>query len=225
MSSDSPSLAHSAYYRIRSEILAGRFAPDRKLKILELAAWLSVSPSVVRETLSRLSAEALVVAEPQRGFRVAPITVEDVRDLTDVRIDIETKCLRRAMSVGSVKWEVGIVASLHELMRTPYEFDNPSDEWTEAHAKFHQALVAACDSVWLLRIREQLFLQGERYRRINIRMSHAERDLRTEHEDIANAVIARNVPKAIELSVRHLRLSESATMQLLECGTGKAGAA
>ncbi len=120
-------------------------------------ARLEVSPSVVREALSRLSAETLVVAEPQRGFRVAPINAEDVSDLTDVRVDIEMKCLRQAIKNGDLAWEEEIVAANHALGRTPYQTHEISDEWSAVHARFHVALVAACNSPWLLRIREQLF--------------------------------------------------------------------
>lgn len=213
---DSPSLTVSAYQQIRSDILAGRLEPDRKLRIQELAAKLDVSPSVVREALSRLSAESLVVAEPQRGFRVSPINAADVRDLTEVRIDIELKCLRRAMSRGDVAWESAIVAANHALNRTPQEAHDVSDEWTAVHAKFHFALVAACESPWLLRIREQLFLQGERYRRINLRMSDDDRDLRAEHTRLAEAVLSRDVALAVERMTEHLRLTETLTLKSLQ---------
>ena len=213
---DSPSRTVSVYQHIRSDILAGRLEPDRKLRIQELAAKLDVSPSVVREALSRLSAESLVVAEPQRGFRVAPINAADVKDLTQVRIDIELKCLRRAMSLGDVGWEAAIVATNHALSRTPQDIHDVSDEWTAAHAKFHHALGAACDSRWLLRIREQLFLQGERYRRINIRMSDADRDLHAEHARLAEAVLSRNVALASERMTDHLRLTETLTLKSLQ---------
>ena len=104
-------LTISAYQSIRSDILAGRLEPGRKLRIQELVERLEVSPSVIREALSRLSAETFVVAEPQRGFRVAAIDVEDVRDLTDVRVDIEAKCLRQSITNGDLKWETEIVAA------------------------------------------------------------------------------------------------------------------
>jgi DNA-binding GntR family transcriptional regulator len=215
MSSDAISLTVSAYVRLRSDILACRLPPDRKLKIQELSQYLAVSPSVVREALSRLSAESLVVAEPQRGFRVAPINAEDVRDLTAVRIDIELKCLRRAMSEGDLAWEAAIVAARHELVRTPYDLRDLSDEWTAVHAKFHHALVAGCGSPWLLRIWEQLFVQGERYRRINVMMSREDRDLRAEHSMIAQAVLDRDIALTTELMSEHLRLTETLTLQSL----------
>jgi DNA-binding GntR family transcriptional regulator len=213
---DSPSRTVSAYKHIRSDILAGRLEPDRKLRIHELAENLGISPSVVREALSKLSAESLVVAEPQRGFRVAPINAADVKDLTAIRIDIELKCLQRAMSEGDVGWESAIVAANHALSRTSHDINDVSDEWTSAHAKFHYALVAACGSPWLLRIREQLFLQGERYRRINIRMSGDDRDLRDEHTRLAEAVLSGDVALATERMTEHLRLTETLTLRSLQ---------
>lgn len=223
MKTNATSLNFSAYQRLRADILAGRLKPGQKLKIQDISAGLAVSPSVVREALSRLAAESLVAAEPQRGFRVTPITAEEVVDLTEVRIDIETKCLRRAMSAGAMEWEVGIVAALHEFVRTPLNAeDDLSDVWAESHAKFHRALVAACGNPWLLRIRDQLFAQSERYRRINIKMSGDERNLRREHEEIAQAVLARDVTQAVDLMTEHLQATATLTVQsLLEGATNK----
>jgi DNA-binding GntR family transcriptional regulator len=213
---ESSSRTVNVYRKVRTDILAGRLTPNRKLRIQELAESLDVSPSVVREALSRLSAETLVIAEPQRGFRVAPINADDVRDLTEVRIDIEAKCLRRAIGRGDIAWESEIVAAQHALMRARYDSVDVSDEWTAAHARFHYALVAACDSQWLLRLREQLFIQGERYRCINLRMSNVERDLIDEHAHIADAVIAREVDRATELMAKHLKRTEALTLQSLQ---------
>ena len=79
---------------------------------------MQITGSFVKGALSRLSAESLVIARPQRGFRVAPINTADVSDLTEVRIDIKLQCRRRAISKGNVDWEVAIVAANHALSRT-----------------------------------------------------------------------------------------------------------
>jgi len=210
---DAGSLTVFAYQKLRRDVLTGSLAPSEKLKIHELAGQLGVSPGVVREALSRLASERLVIATPQRGFRVAPISAEDVHDLTEARIDIEMACLRRSVAQGDLAWEAGIVAATHRLSRTPHDPNVPGEEWARAHAAFHESLVAACDSRWLLAMREQLYYQAERYRTINIRISGPARDLQGEHENIANAVLQKDFDRAGALMIEHLRLTETLTME------------
>lgn len=77
----SASLTERAYQRLRDDLLTCRLAPGDRLSIKELSAELGVSLGAVREALSRLTSEGFVTAQPQRGFRAAPITVEDLIDL------------------------------------------------------------------------------------------------------------------------------------------------
>jgi GntR family transcriptional regulator, carbon starvation induced regulator len=215
LSPDAGSLTVSTYRRLRADVLTGRLRPTEKLKIHELAQLLEVSPGVVREALSRLASERLVIATPQRGFRVAPISAEDVHDLTEARIEIEMACLRRSMARGDLAWETGVVAAAHRLNRTPHDAGVLGEDWARAHAVFHESLVAACDSRWLLAMREQLYYQAERYRTINIRISAPARDLPAEHDNIATAVLAKDLHRAGELMTEHLRLTETLTLQSL----------
>src|SRR6202040_4309014 len=101
----SSSLTQGAYEALRGDLLACRILPGRKLKIQELCTRFSVSLGAIREALSRLTSEGLVVAEPQRGFRAAPISASDLVDLTMVRVEIDSLCLRRAIACGDVDWE------------------------------------------------------------------------------------------------------------------------
>src|SRR5215813_9999467 len=112
-------LTQSAYEGVRADLLACRILPGSRLKIQDLCTRFSVSLGAVREALSRLTSEGFVIAEPQRGFRAAPISVADLRDLTMVRIAIEGLCVRRAIAVGTVDWEARLVAAFHRLSRTP----------------------------------------------------------------------------------------------------------
>ena len=198
-------------------LLAARLQPGTRLKINDLCEAFSVSLNAVREALSRLTSEGLVVAEPQRGFRVAPISVEELRDLTGVRIQIEGLCLDRAVAVGDVSWESQLVAAFHRLSRTPErEPDDPermNEAWSAAHAAYHRALVGACDSPWLLRIRETLYAQSERYRRLSVPLAEITRTLNREHQDIMEAALARDAERAKSLMVQHLELT---TRVLLE---------
>ena len=215
--SDSSSLTQDAYERLRADLLACRLRPGTRLKIGALCQTLSVSLSAVREALSRLTSEGLVVAEPQRGFRVAPISADELRDLTGVRAQIEGMCLERAIAVGDVAWESRLVAAFHRLSRTPErEPDDPqrmNEEWSAAHTAYHEALVGACDSPWLLRLRGLLYAQSERYRRLSMPLAEVARDLIREHRDIMEAALARDAPGARALLKEHIELT---TRVLLE---------
>lgn len=213
---DAPvNLTQGAYEQLRADLLACRILPGSRLKIQELCNRLSVSLGAIREALSRLTSEGLVVAEPQRGFRAAPISRADLQDLTQVRIEIEGLCLRRAIEVGDVDWEARLVAAFHRLSRTPERAAadpaRSSDEWAEAHAAFHTALADGCDSPWLLRLRGQLYDQSERYRRLSVPLTTQTRNIGEEHQRIVGAALARDADKAVALLSAHL----SATTRIL----------
>ena len=159
----SGSLTAEAYSQLRAEILACRLVPGAKLIISDLCIIFGFSLGAIREALSRLTSEGLVEAEPRKGFRVAPITEAELKDITSVRATIESLCLESAIRNGDLKWESGIVSTQFELSRLQLQdAGDParvSEIWAETHKRFHEALVAACDSPWLLRLREILFMQ------------------------------------------------------------------
>jgi len=211
----SVNLTQRAYEELRADILACRIAPGAKLKIQDLCTKFSVSLGAIREALSRLTSEGLVTAEPQRGFRAAPISAEDLQDLTRVRVEIDSLCLRRAIELGDVDWEARLVAAFHRLSRMPERAAGDparsSDDWADAHAAFHNALLDGCDSPWLLRLHQQLYDQSERYRRLSVSMAQRRRNIGDEHQKILDAALARDADKAVKLLTAHL----SATTTIL----------
>jgi len=208
-------LAGEMYDVLRADILACRLAPGAKIRINELCARFEVSLSAIREALSKLSAEGLVIAEAQRGYQVADVSAEDLRDLTETRVDVENLCLMRSIEHGSVEWETAVVAALHRLNRTPYRTESDPDRlndlWVAAHHALHEALVSACGSDRLLRIRAQLYDQSERYRRLSVPLYKNNRNVGKEHGQIAEAALARDAALATKLMAAHLRK----TMEIL----------
>lgn len=198
------------YARLKLDLLNGAHPPGSKLRIDLLCKALDVSPGAVREALSRLTAEGFVRSEPQRGFLVAPVSAEELIDLTAVRIDIELRCLRRAIQVGDVAWESRIVAGCHQLSRTPFIVPSGrkptfNQAWGELHIRFHEDLVSACDSRWWLHLRQQLSLQAERYRSMLPPHSAAQCNVQAEHEAIVKASIDRDVERATRPLGEHLQ--------------------
>ena len=221
-----PNLTQGAYEALRADLLACRIAPGSRLKIQDLCRQHAVSLGAIREALSRLTSEGLVVAEPQRGFRAAPISLADLKDLTMARIEVEALCLRRAIAVGTVDWEARLVAAYHRLSRTPERAAGDpmraDDDWAEAHAGFHTALVDGGDSPWLLRLHAQLYAQSERYRRLSIPLGLMDRDVGGEHQAIMAAALIRDGERAAKLMAHHIRAT---TAILLEADLGAYDAA
>ncbi len=213
-------LTQGAYEQLWADLLSCRIEPGARLKIQDLCTRLAVSLGAIREALSRLTSDGLVVAEPQRGFRAAPISPEDLRDLTMVRIEIDSLCLRQAIAQGDVDWEARLVAAFHRLSRTPQltssEPASTSDDWAEAHAAFHTALVTGCNSPWLLRLHGQLYAQSERYRRLSVSVAPRRRNIGDEHQKILDATLARNADKAVDLLAGHLRATTDILLSALD---------
>ena len=205
---ESVNLTQSAYEQLRADLLACRLLPGSKLKIQELCTRYEVSLGAIREALSRLTSEGLVIAEPQRGFKAAPISSEDLTDLTKVRIEIDSLCLQKAIDNGDVEWEARLVAAFHRLSRTPERAagdpTRSSEEWAEAPAGFHTALVEGCGSPWLMRLHNQLYDQSERYRRLSVSVAPKKRNIGDEHQKILDAVLARDAKEAVKLLSQHL---------------------
>src|SRR5438270_109111 len=134
----------AVYDELRRELLdlSGQFEPGQRLKLLPLAERFDASQSVIREALTRLAEQGLVVATPQHGFSVRELSVPDLADLTRVRVQVESLALRQAIQSGDVAWEAAVVAAHHTLDRTPV--DNATggfnEDWAEAHRAFHQTL-------------------------------------------------------------------------------------
>ncbi len=195
---------------LRRDILACRILPGSKLRINDIAETSEVSLGAVREALSRLGAEGLVIAESQKGYRAAPLSVEDLRDLTEARVEIERIALARSIAHGDLDWETNLVAAWHRLSRiSDRAEDDPhltSEPWALAHSAFHEALVKACGSAKLLQIRSQLYQQTERYRRYSGVVGR-DRDVSGEHKQIFDATLARESGAATEAIAAHLRLT------------------
>src|SRR5690606_30019460 len=122
---------------IRSEILEGQLLPGTKLNIKALEQRFEVSLGAIREALSRLSAEGMVIAEAHRGYRVSPVSSEELLDLTQTRVELESLCLAKAMKHGDLEWELRIAAAAHRMERLqaiPSEEEaRKTQAWNQAH--------------------------------------------------------------------------------------------
>lgn len=212
------SLTRAVFGRIRADILAAVYEPGARLSPRALAAEANVSMSVVREALTRLAEQGLVVAEPQLGFSVVKLEMDDVRDLSALRVLIEGAAMRSAVENADVEYEARVIAAHHRLSRTPFFADpnalTSSEEWALAHSQFHAALLSASPSPRLRELAATLRETAELYRRWSgmVSREHGRRDVAAEHRALMQAAIDRDADLAVVLCGNHI----NTTTTLLE---------
>lgn len=216
--SDLP-LTERAYRHIRQAILWCEFPPNERLRVEALSKQFEISSSPVREALSRLTEQGFVRAVDNRGFRVAPLTLEGITDLTRVRLLIECEALRDAMAYGDDAWEAGIVSSAHSLARIEQRLgDQPvilDNEWSLRHREFHLATYASCQSPLLRRMVMELFDLADRYRRYSARHRKTSRRKNSEHQLLMSTILDGDVDTAIALMTEHIKSTENSVKQAL----------
>jgi DNA-binding GntR family transcriptional regulator len=209
-------LASAVYARLRADVLSCRYEPGERLLIGPLSKRFAVSAIAVREALSRLVADGLVAVEDQRGFRVSPLSLSDLRDVTHTRIELECLALRRSIARGDAAWRSALETAWKELEAAPHlapgEDNRHHEVWSHRHARFHAALVSACGLDWLLRFRTILFEQSERYRRISLAVTAEGRDARGEHRLIFEATMTGDADTAAERLASHFERTANAIL-------------
>lgn len=214
-------ISDEAYHRVKADVLSGALGPGQRLKLQSLQQRYELGLSPIREALMLLCGEGLLTNEGQRGFSVAALSKDELLDLMDARISIETLLLTDAITFGDDEWGANIAAAHYRLKRVPLPSD-PQDNaavqtWELANRALHFALLAAARSRRLLRFDEQLVIHFERYRRMRLRdpdSVHALAELWTkEHEELMDAALSREVGVACSLLKGHL---ERSTLVLAE---------
>lgn len=201
--------AEDVHSRLRSDILSGRAAPGSRLKSADLCRTYDTSVGATREALSRLGAEGLVQSRPHVGYIVTPLSTEDLTELTETRVAIESLVLGMSIDNGDVAWEGQAVAAFHVLERTPFmdseDLERPSDEWAAAHTAFHFALLAACPNTRLLKLAKNLREEAGIYQLWSVSLKRdPHRDGLGEHRAILEAAVGRKTSEAQELLADHL---------------------
>jgi DNA-binding GntR family transcriptional regulator len=159
-----------------------------------------MSPMPVREALRRLDAVGLVEQVPHRGARVTVLSVDDVREIYEARLELEPLAVRRAAERLSADDAAAAQAAFSALARATRR--SGARTWP-AHTEFHFALYRASGSRWLLRLITPLWESAERYRmatwpkgRLDVRQE--------EHQAILDAVLARDPGRSADLMHDHL---------------------
>ena len=114
----SATLTQSVYAQLRADILNGRMRPGEKIRAEAVRKRFNTASSPVREALNRLLSEGFVALEQQKGFRVAPVSIEELKELVKTRCWIDGLAIRESIERSDTTWEENLVLALHRLSRT-----------------------------------------------------------------------------------------------------------
>ncbi len=187
-------LSDIAYDQIRRDIIRCVLRPDEEITESQLAARYGFGKAPIRSALLRLAQDEMVVSYPRRGYVIAPITLEYVKDLFDYRAIVEPAAVR--LAIGNVN-----EAELRELDRISNAGYIPGDRESEQkflanNKAFHVALARASGNRKLASNLERLLDEMERLFHVGLSIRDRTEEMQHEHKSLIDAMIAGDVAKA-----------------------------
>ncbi|MBV9858606.1 MAG: GntR family transcriptional regulator [Alphaproteobacteria bacterium] len=212
-------LNQRVYEEMKGQLLSGDIAPYQRLKTSALADVYGVSLNVVREVLNRLAGEGLVHLEPNLGFRVRGLSREDLTDLVEQRISVESIALRKCIARRSEEWQSLVLAAHHRLEKTPLRPEARATElnpvWLSRHDEFHRVMMEGCGSPRLFRLVRLLADEAELYHRALLPQMARDQELKHEHQLFVDAILDDDSDGAVAVLVRHLEGTRDLMLPLL----------
>ena len=196
------SLVQIAQDAIRRGIIQKELKLGQPLKEAALARPLQISNTPVREALSLLKAEGLVVSVPHKGYRVFTLNQEELVAFCELRFTLEAQALRYGIERNPKE----LVQKLHGiLLKMQKNQDEPMrEEYLNLDTLFHMSFFKACQNDFLLRHYQKINSMIETMRHyISISNEATQKSLEN-HMAIVNEIDQGRIPKAIELLEDHI---------------------
>lgn len=201
-----------AYTAIKTAIFENRFAADQMLREEELAQWLGISRTPLREALSALDREGLIKIVPHRGAFIRDITHEEILPIFDVREVLEGLAARLA----TPHIPTADLESLYEKTRgCIIEGSVDVEKLTEVDVQLHRLLFEYSGNETLQRFQKDISDRVQRFRiRSQVVIDRLPKSI-DEHLRIIESILERNPEKAEFLIKRHIRYAKENTLVAL----------
>lgn len=184
-----------AYQKLRELIVWGRLAPGTRIVESDVASRLEISRTPVRSALQRLQQEGYIVAADggkHTRLAVAPLTIDDARELFSIVAEVEGLAARRAaeLDAGARAALVRTLRELNgELLRTAGEPRPDTNRIFDLDVAFHRSYAEAAAGPRLLALHDAVKPQVERYNRLYTTTLVGEIQTSVaEHEDIVRSI-------------------------------------
>jgi DNA-binding GntR family transcriptional regulator len=193
---------------LRQRILSGNLPGGLQLKQEQLAQEFGVSRIPVREALKSLEAEGLVRHELYKGAVVASSSVEEMIEMLDIRIALETRALRLAFPL----YTPAALGEAEAILRKYDSADTPR-EWSEYNMQFHLALYRPANKPRLLQMIENLTRGTDRQVHLHISRTVGREQPQEEHYALLAACRAGRVEEALGMLESHIAHTQAALLR------------
>ncbi|MCR5004353.1 MAG: GntR family transcriptional regulator [Clostridiales bacterium] len=203
-------LTERVYQELRENILSGKYKEGEALTELGIAKTLDVSRTPVREALHQLEQEELVELRPNRGAIVKGITIDDIRDIYEIRSLIEGLAAARVAEQATAE-ELDQLEETLDLTQFYLEREN-YEKLESMDGRFHQQLYELCRSRMLRRILKDLHNYVGQSRGASLKTEGRAQESIKEHRRVLEAMRAHDPELAKERMTEHV-LNTRANLQ------------
>lgn len=196
------SRVEQAYREVRRRILGNVYPPNTRVLEQDLAADLGMSRTPVREALIRLEQEGLVEILPRHGMRVVPIALDDLREIYDVLICLESHAAAALAARRPSDAEIHPLAEAVEAMETALVVPD-LDAWAAADARFHRLLLELNGNRRLMALAATVADQAHRARMATLRLRPLPTRSNEDHRAVVAAIRAGDAQTAGAVHRRH----------------------
>ncbi len=190
---------------LAERIVSGELPPGAPLRQDRVAEEFESSHVPAREAFQLLRAQGLLISEPRRGMRVAPLDAASTQETVEIRATLEVLALTHAIPRFNAAALERIEAAMHAGERA-----QSIAEWEQANRAFHREMVAPCKMPRLLTMLDELQLANSRIIFSVIRKAGWQPGSGLAHRQIFAALTKRDTAKATALLQRHIRGFERA---------------
>jgi DNA-binding GntR family transcriptional regulator len=205
------------YDILKQEILSLKLRPSEMLDEKALVERFSLSRSPIREAISRLAAEGLVVTISNRGTKVAPLDLDSFPHYVEA-LDLLQRINTRLAAQNRQAHDI------EAMKRDALEFENAVRsgdrlQMSISNKQFHMTIAAAGRNPYLILPYERLLNEGRRILHLHFEYLESSSDddlLTTEHDDIIEAIVAKNIEAADSLAHAHTRQFRDRFIEFLQ---------
>ncbi|WJR75746.1 GntR family transcriptional regulator [Bradyrhizobium sp. NP1] len=198
-----PSVSETLYGRLREGILTGVFPPGGVLRQEELARRLGASRVPLREAMTRLEVEGLVVLRPRRGYAVLSLDRSEIQEIFELRAAVEEHLASVAAQSRTDNDILAVSQALSLMERIATRSPNQIDKWLDANSEFHARLLSSAHRRHASRFATMLRDQVAPYIRIEINLTKDVRQAETEHRAMFEALQAGDAVRLRKLCRQH----------------------